>query len=272
MPSQFSEKETEKYYDAQDEIYRVVWDDEGSVHWGIFDESTGDDFSKAGINLNRVMIAEGQIDSSAKVLDIGCGNGTTAIWLCKEQGCHVAGIDLSGVRANNAVEDRARQAADVQARLHFEKASAVELPFADGSFSRLWSQATFYHVPDKDSVLNEAYRVLEAGGIMVFDDLIKPQPNISPDTQKHVYERLLYDTDFSFDSYQDALKSKGFKVLHARDISDHLKTSYLKLADRVPTDGKEHAEHYKELAESYRRTAAAVDTKELGWGLFVCQK
>jgi ubiquinone/menaquinone biosynthesis C-methylase UbiE len=272
MPSKFSETATEQYYDAQDEIYRVVWDDEGSVHWGVFDESTGDDFLKAGTNLNRIMIKEGKIGSDARVLDIGCGNGTTAIWLCKDQDCHVTGVDLSGVRTQNAVDDRARQADDVQARLHFEMASATELPFADGSFSRIWSQACYYHVPDKDSVLNEAYRVLEPGGIMVFDDLLKPQQNIGPDAQKYVHERLLYDTNFSFDSYQETLKPKGFKILHAQNLSAHLMTSYLRLADRAPTDGKEHAEHYQELAEAYHRTAAAVDTNEVGWGLFVCQK
>ena len=44
MSSRFTEQETESYYDAEDEIYRAVWDEEGSVHWGVFDDSTADDF------------------------------------------------------------------------------------------------------------------------------------------------------------------------------------------------------------------------------------
>ena len=31
----FSEQETEEYYDAEDVIYRSVWDADGSVHWGV---------------------------------------------------------------------------------------------------------------------------------------------------------------------------------------------------------------------------------------------
>jgi len=31
MSSKFTEQETESYYDGQDEIYRSVWDEEGSV-------------------------------------------------------------------------------------------------------------------------------------------------------------------------------------------------------------------------------------------------
>ncbi len=272
MSSKFTEQETETYYDGQDEIYRSVWDKEGSVHWGVFDDNTGDDFLKACSNLNDMMVDKGRINSSSNVLDLGCGNGTTAIWLNNDRGCQVTGIDLSGVRVNNAKNARTRLSQSAQDKLAFEKASATELPFGDATFTHLWSQATIYHVPDKESVLKEAYRVLKDGGIMVFDDLIKPKPEISDHAQKFVYDRLLYDTPFSFDSYQDALRAQGFKNLEAHDLSAHLKNSYLLLAGRVPKDSTEHAEHYAELADSYIQTAKAVDNQELGWGFYICQK
>jgi len=272
MPSKFTEQETEEYYDSEDAIYRSIWDEDGSVHWGFFDESTGSDFLKACANLNGIMVENGGIDSSSRVLDLGCGNGTTAIWLSKSQNCHVTGIDLSGVRVQNAENAKERLDKQAQEQLAFEKASATDLPFEDESFTHLWSQAVIYHVPDKIAVLAEAYRVLEKGGIMVFDDLTKPQPNISEDAQKYVYERLLYDTPFSFDSYQDALKAQGFKILEAHDLSSHLKESYLRLAERTPKTDDEHAEHYEWLSNAYRETARAVDNQEVGWGLFVCQK
>ena len=272
MSNRFTEQETESYYDAEDAIYRSFWDEDGSVHWGVYDESTGDDFLKACANLNDLMVEKGRIDGSDRVLDLGCGNGTTAVWLSTSQNCHVTGIDLSGVRVQNAEEARARLDQQAQERLVFEKASATDLPFEDESFTRLWSQAVIYHVPDKDAVLAEAFRVLEKGGIMVFDDLIKPQPVISAHAQKYVYERLLYDTPFSFASYQDALKAQGFEVLEAHDLSSHLKISYLRLADRTPKTEDEHAEHYAMLTTAYREIARAVDNQEVGWGLFVCQK
>ena len=159
-----------------------------------------------------------------------------------------------------------------QALLDFQKASATELPFADGAFTRVWSQAVIYHVPDKRKVLEEVYRVLEYGGILVFDDLLKPQPQVGPEAQKYVYDRLLFDTEFSFESYQRALISQGFKMLSAENLSEHLKTSYLLLADRTPKNTGEHEEHFQELTTAYQQTAAAVDRNEIGWGLFVCQK
>ena len=159
-----------------------------------------------------------------------------------------------------------------QDRLAFKKASAADLPFDDESFSHIWSQAVIYHVPDKNDTLAEAYRVLETGGIMVFDDLTKPQSTISADAQKYVYDRLLYDTPFSFDSYQEALESHGFEILKAHDLSSHLKRSYLLLADRTPKSHGENAEHFQWLATAYRKTAKAVDNQEVGWGLFICKK
>ena len=272
MSNKFTETDTESYYDSEDNIYRAVWDEDGSVHWGVFDQSTGEDFLKASANLNRIMVDKGRIDEDAIVLDLGCGNGTTAIWLSKALGCQVIGVDLSGVRVDNAKEARSNQPSDLQDRLAFEKASATELPFPDGTFTHVWSQAVIYHVHDKVAALKEAYRVLCDGGIMVFDDLTKPHPDISPDGQEYVYSRLLYDTDFSFDSYQDALRSEGFEVLEAQDLSEHLKSSYLALAERTPKGEGEHAEHFQWLTTAYQETAKAVDKREVGWGLFVCKK
>ena len=272
MSGRFTEQETESYYDSEDAIYRSFWDEDGSVHWGVFDESTGNDFLKACANLNGIMVEMGNIDSSARVLDLGCGNGTTSIWLRTSQDCHVTGVDLSGVRVQNALNAKAGLDQQTQERLEFQKASATELPFEDESFTHLWSQAVIYHVPDKVGALSEAYRVLAKGGIMVFDDLIKPQPNISADGQKYVYDRLLFDTPFSFDSYQQALEDRGFTILEAHDLSAHLKNSYLRLADRTPKASGEHADHYEMLTTAYRETAKAVDNREVGWGLFICQK
>jgi ubiquinone/menaquinone biosynthesis C-methylase UbiE len=273
MSSRFTEQETESYYDAEDAIYRTVWDEDGSVHWGYFDETTGTDFLKGCTNLDRLMVERGGIDADARALDLGCGNGTTAIWLAGQTGCQVTGIDLSGVRIDNAKVARERQEPGLRDRLAFEKASATELPFPDDSFSHVWSQAVIYHVPDKRSVLKEVYRVLEKGGTFVFDDLIKPKQQVSPEAQRFVYDRLLYDTEFSYESYQDALKSQGFEILQAQDISSHLRQSYLCLADRVPKGtNDEHTEHYEWLTTAYMGTARAVENDELGWGLYICRK
>ena len=78
MPNKFTEHDTEAFYDAEDALYRSFWDQEGSLHWGIFDESTGWDFLKACGNLNSTMVETAHNDKDSHVLDMGCGNGATA--------------------------------------------------------------------------------------------------------------------------------------------------------------------------------------------------
>ncbi len=84
-PSRFSERETEAYYDAEDALYRSFWDTEGSLRWGVFDTpeepGSGSDirngFLAACSRLTTIMPESSSIDSSARVLDLGCGNGST---------------------------------------------------------------------------------------------------------------------------------------------------------------------------------------------------
>ena len=140
-PSRFSEHETEEYCDAQDALYRSFWDAEGSLHWGVFDRQGPPEpdigvragLLAAGSPLNDIMLENSGIDGDAHVLDLGRGNGNTATWLCRTTGARVNGIDLSGVRNDNAIEALGR-APDLDQRLAFHKASATDLPFEDGCF------------------------------------------------------------------------------------------------------------------------------------------
>ena len=272
MTSRFTELETEEYYDAEDVIYRSFWDSEGSLHWGYFDDSTGRDFLKACANLNEIMVKQASIHRESRVLDLGCGNGNTATWLCKTCECQVTGVDLSGVRIGNAQDSLSAQPREIRERLAFEKASATDLPYEDRTFTHVWSQATIYHIHDKELALREAYRVLATDGILVFDDLTKPTPNISPEAKTYVYDRLLFDTDFSFDSYQTALKETGFRILEALDLSQHLKTSYQCLSEKALGGGRAEHERCQKLSAAYLQMVQAVDRGELGWGLYVCRK
>ena len=279
-PSRFSERDTEEYYDAEDALYRSFWDAEGSLHWGIFtgqDEPGDGADARAGFlaacsRLNEIMLANSGINETARVLDLGCGNGNTAAWLCRATGAHVTGVDLSGVRIANAIASLAG-VPDLAPRLEFHKASATDLPFADGAFTHVWSQATIYHIPDKARTLQEAYRVLQPGGVMVFDDLTKPRPDISDEARAFVYDRLLFDTDYSFYSYLEALRGTGFRVLEARDLSSHLARSYACLSRMAATGtDPERAERFAALADAYLKMVNAVQNDELGWAQYLCVK
>lgn len=275
----FTEKDTEVFYDKEDKFYRSFWDNEGSLHWGYFDKKTGtgSDFMKASLRLTEIMAEKAKLNATSNVLDLGCGNGKVSIDLVKKYGCSVAGIDLSGARINNAKQTLRKQLEEIKKRILFKKASATDLPFSSNHFSHVWSQATIYHVHNKAKALKEIYRVLRRGGYFIFDDLLKPHKRISMNSRIYAYNRLLFDTDFNFKSYQTHLKKLGFKIIEAEDISRYLKRSYqgllIILKNNIKiTRYKKLINKYSELIKAYNFMVKAVDKKELGWGLFFAQK
>ena len=76
MNSQFSEAETEQFYDIEDAIYRSFWDAEGSLHWGYFDETTDGNFLKACARLDAVMAAKARITAAPTYWTWGAGTAT----------------------------------------------------------------------------------------------------------------------------------------------------------------------------------------------------
>ncbi len=269
----YTEKDTELFYDKEDELYRSFWDENGSLHWGLFNKGNKD-YLTASKNLTNLMAIKSKIQPSSVVLDVGCGNGEVPIQLASHFKCKIIGIDLSGFRIKNA-NNKLQENPKLSSLLKFEKASATKLPFTEESFSHVWSQATIYHVHDKDKALSEIYRVLKKGGIFVFDDLIKPKKEISKDSKKYVYERLLFDTSFSFETYKKKLEEIGFKVIDSKDISNHLSKSYQVLRDilrKKLNEKTKYLEDYKNLIYAYEKMVEAIDKKELGWAMFVCEK
>ena len=234
MKTQYTEQAVANFFDAEGDIYRKFWDPAGSMHWGIFNQSTGEDFRQACENLDELMLHKADLQLANRLLDVGCGNGNTAIWLAKRSGAQVTGIDLSQVQVNTASSMAEQNPAETAARLSFRKASATELPYADGHFTHVWSQATFHRIPDREKALAEAYRVLQPKGILVFDALTSPREGrISLLTRKHCYDRLLCDTSPSFAQYHQILDTTGFLVLESQDLSPHLQRSY-KILKRRP--------------------------------------
>lgn len=267
--NKFTERDTENFYDHEDSIYQSFWDKDGSLHWGFFDQNN-QSFLKASKNLTNIMIEKSKIDKDSKVLDLGCGNGEVAIYIANKTGCQITGVDLSGVRIENA-----KKKLENNDRVDFLKATATDLPFEDNSFTHIWSQAVIYHIHDKEKALREIYRVLKKDGIFIFDDLLKLKENISEDSKKYVYDRLLFDTPFSFQGYQNKLKELGFNILKAIDLSDHLKKNYqelIKILENKLEENTEYIEEYKKLIFAYQKMVEAVDNDELGWGLFLCGK
>jgi ubiquinone/menaquinone biosynthesis C-methylase UbiE len=78
-------------------------------------------------------------------------------------GARVTAFDLS----HGYVAEAGSRAAANDVSVRFLRADAERLPFADGSFDRIWGNAILHHL-DIDKAGRELYRILRPGGLAVF--------------------------------------------------------------------------------------------------------
>jgi ubiquinone/menaquinone biosynthesis C-methylase UbiE len=92
-------------------------------------------------------------------LDVGCGGGRYTIAMGRLGAVRAVGCDLS----EEGLAD-ARSRATGMANVAFEQASALNLPFHDGSFDFVCCSGVLHHTTDADKGLDELTRVLLPGG------------------------------------------------------------------------------------------------------------
>jgi ubiquinone/menaquinone biosynthesis C-methylase UbiE len=99
-------------------------------------------------------------EATSRILDVGCGSGALDRSLAARlgPGARIDAIDVNPFLLREA----AALAGETAARLRFTRASAVALPFADGSFDCIFS-VTVLEETDADKALAEMVRVARKG-------------------------------------------------------------------------------------------------------------
>jgi len=109
------------------------------------------------------------LKASDHVLDVGCGSGGPALFLAREAGCQVTGIDVNeaGLRTGLAL---ARQSG-LESRVQFQYADVSEpLPFPEHSFDAIVCMDVMCHLPDRGRLFAEWRRVLRPHGRALYTD------------------------------------------------------------------------------------------------------
>jgi ubiquinone/menaquinone biosynthesis C-methylase UbiE len=107
---------------------------------------------------------------AGRILDVGCGFGTTAIVLAQAlPRSEVVGIDLSEPLLELAI--RSAQTAGLGGHVVFEKADVQEIPYDDDSFDVVVNQQMLHIVEDSIAMLDEMERVLRPDGMLFMADI-----------------------------------------------------------------------------------------------------
>jgi ubiquinone/menaquinone biosynthesis C-methylase UbiE len=112
-----------------------------------------------------------ELAGTSYVLEIGCGSGRYAIHLAEKTGCRVLGIDINAPGIHNANQLAAAQ--NLSERVRFEICDASkQLPFADSTFDSVFSNDVLCHIPGRQALLHELFRVLKPNARILFSDAL----------------------------------------------------------------------------------------------------
>lgn len=101
-----------------------------------------------------------------RLLDVGCGRGGPGLWVAREIGAALVGIDIV---AEAVAEARARAVTFESAPpARFEVSSASETGLPDGEFDGVVSFDAIWMVVAKRAAFSEISRLLRPGGPLVF--------------------------------------------------------------------------------------------------------
>lgn len=207
---------TYKYY-AED-LYREIrketyGEDIGQNSWLTVDEY-------------RYFFSLLKLSPDKKVLEIATGSGGPAVFMVKETGCRLTGIDISENGVSNA--KKIAEENGLSEHIAFLPADASQtLPFADASFDVVLSIDSVNHLKDRLKVLKEFKRVLKTGGQLLYTDPIIVT-GILTNEEIAMRSSIGFFLFVPVGENERLLKDSGFHEIQSRDVSDNMASVSLK--------------------------------------------
>jgi ubiquinone/menaquinone biosynthesis C-methylase UbiE len=253
------------------ESYGKIWKTEGAC----CSPSHGSDrvvrLSEHAIHnalLNEIMPLEGK-----RILDVGCGNGTTVLEMAKQVGPDgkAIGVDFSpeGIAKakKKAIELRLDKVTE------FRVADAETLPFEDDYFDAIVSECVVCLTPNKQKVLNEKARVLKPGGKIVMHDVVSKtrMPKVVQ-TNPELYCGCIGGA-VSQDDYIKMLKQAGLTEIETVDFSEERATHNYSISIKRALDSQILlAATNIEDEKAFQEVVNFVRKGGVGYALFAAKK
>ncbi len=207
-----------------------------------------EDFSRAREHIWEEMrfLFDNFLIPGERVLDLGCGNGRF-YQVMKDKNIDYIGVDIS--------EKLIEIAKKRFPKAKFQVADALNLPFPDNYFDKVFSIAVLHHIPSKEfrlQSLKEARRVLKPGGLLILTVWNLWQKKTAWKLfLKYTFLKLIGKSKLDFGDIFYPWKSQDGKILIQRYFHLFSKNSLKKLVNKAGFGVKEINIFKREETKNY---------------------
>jgi SAM-dependent methyltransferase len=150
-----------------------------------------------GRSSTEELLAHADFQAGQRVLDVGCGVGTTAIQIARRFGAYVTAVDISDLMLDRTQANV--QSAGLTGQIEFKHGDILALDFPDHSFDRVVAEAVTMFV-DRPHAARELVRVCKPGGRVLTTEFLWRKPPTSEARQIFLGEVC---PGLNFDSLED---------------------------------------------------------------------
>lgn len=135
------------------------------------------------------------VGKDQSLVDLACGRGGAGLWVARETGAKLTGVDISAV----AVEEARRRIADfgLEGRAQFQVGDFARTGLPSANFDAAMSVDSLYLVADKTGSLEETARILRPASRFVFTTWDVDLPHMIAD-----HRPLLANAGFTVEHYE----------------------------------------------------------------------
>lgn len=262
-----------EHYDLLSGYYGTFWGDH--IHHGYWDNDESP--AAAQVNLVARLAERAGIPRGARVLDVGCGLGGSALWLARHLGCTVTGITISPVQVQMAT-NRAR-AENLGDRVRFLVMDANRLDLAPESFDVVWVIECSEHVDDKAGLLAACARVLAPGGRLALCAWLAADDR-TPERDRliaEVCEGMLCPSLSTRSDYTRWMEAAGLHAIEVEDVTVRVQRTWTHcaaIAERPEVKGllKLMDSRTRAFVHSFGAIHRAYAVGAMVYGMFTARK
>jgi ubiquinone/menaquinone biosynthesis C-methylase UbiE len=259
------------YDTALSELLSRVWG--GNLHMGLFEDSR-EPLLDAQMRAKRHMADAAGLSAGRTVIEAACGVGGTARFLAQNYGAVVHATNIAETQLAEARE--LTKEAGLSHLVDFRYADYHELPFDAASCDVWWCQEALLYSVDKRRVLQEAIRVVRAGGRLILSDLLLAE-SVTGTERERFTTTVKAPNMWSIERWDALIAQMQVKVLERRDWAPHTILTFQNVLANLERVAEEFtrrvgSEIVKGTFERVTVQYEAAKAGKLGWCFYALQR